>query len=86
MAIIFISCAVTRERQLCSFYIVLRCWAVRRRNWLRTWIQTSRLSPDGRKLAFMRYDNPEPGKYRLIVRSLENDAETVLASGPSSQL
>ena len=24
-------------------------------------------SPDGRKIAFMRYDNPEPGKYRLIV-------------------
>ena len=28
-------------------------------------------SPDGRKIAFMRHDNPEPGKYRLIVRSLE---------------
>ena len=28
------------------------------------------ISPDGSKIAFMRYDNPEPGKYQLIVRSL----------------
>jgi eukaryotic-like serine/threonine-protein kinase len=39
-------------------------------------------SPDGRKLAFMRYDNPDPGKYRLIIRSLERNDETTLASGP----
>ena len=37
--------------------------------------------PDGRKIAFMRYDNPEPGKYRLIVRSLDSGEETVLTSG-----
>lgn len=43
------------------------------------------LSPDGRKLAFLRYDNPEPGKYRLIVRPVEGSQETVLASGSSSQ-
>ncbi len=42
-------------------------------------------SPDGRKIAFMRYDNPEPGKYRLIVRSLDSGEETALASGPNSQ-
>src|SRR5579863_1964449 len=42
-------------------------------------------SPDGRKLAFMRYDNPEAGKYRLIVRSVDDGNETVLASGSSSQ-
>ena len=42
-------------------------------------------SPDGRKIAFMRYDNPDPGKYRLIVRSLEGSEETALASGPNSQ-
>jgi serine/threonine protein kinase/Tol biopolymer transport system component len=42
-------------------------------------------SPDGRKLAFLRDGNPEPGKYRLIVRSLDSGEETVLASGPSSQ-
>ncbi|HME36130.1 MAG TPA: protein kinase [Candidatus Sulfotelmatobacter sp.] len=42
-------------------------------------------SPDGKKLAFLRYDNPEPGKYQLIVRSVDNGNETVLTSGPSSQ-
>jgi serine/threonine protein kinase len=42
-------------------------------------------SPDGRKVAFMRYDNPEPGKYQLIVRSLEQGTETVLTSGLQSQ-
>jgi serine/threonine protein kinase/Tol biopolymer transport system component len=42
-------------------------------------------SPDGRKLAFMRYDNPDPGKYRLIVRSVDKGDETVLTSGPNSQ-
>jgi len=42
-------------------------------------------SPDGRRVAFMRYDNPEQGKYRLIVRSLDTGGETVLAGGPNSQ-
>ncbi len=42
-------------------------------------------SPDGRKFAFLRDGNPEPGKYRLIVRSVDSGEETVLASGPSSQ-
>jgi serine/threonine protein kinase len=42
-------------------------------------------SPDGRKLAFMRYDNPDPGKYQLIVRSADSGDETVLTSGPESQ-
>src|SRR5258706_1520970 len=42
-------------------------------------------SPDGKRLAFMRYDNPDPGKYRLIVRSLDGGEEIVLASGPNSQ-
>src|SRR5580698_3413876 len=42
-------------------------------------------SPDGRKLAFMRYDNPDPGKYQLIVRSVDDGRETVLAAGPESQ-
>jgi len=44
------------------------------------------LSPDGKKLAFLRYDNPEPGKYQLIVRSVDNGTETVLTSGPHTQL
>jgi eukaryotic-like serine/threonine-protein kinase len=42
-------------------------------------------SPDGRKLAFIRDDNPEPGKYQLIVRSVDTGGETVLAGGPSNQ-
>ena len=42
-------------------------------------------SPDGRKLAFMRYDNPDPGKYQLIVRSADSGDETVLTGGPNSQ-
>jgi serine/threonine protein kinase/Tol biopolymer transport system component len=42
-------------------------------------------SPDGRKLAFLRYDNPEPGKYQLIVRTVDQGKETALASGPSGQ-
>ena len=41
-------------------------------------------SPDGRKVAFMRYDNPEEGKYRLIVHSVDNGEETVLTGGPNS--
>src|SRR5215831_4131965 len=44
-------------------------------------------SPDGKSLAFMRFNNPEPGKYRLIARPVENSEgdERVLASGPISQ-
>ena len=42
-------------------------------------------SPDGRRIAFMRYDNPEAGKYRLIVRSLDDGQETVLTGGSNSQ-
>jgi serine/threonine protein kinase/Tol biopolymer transport system component len=42
-------------------------------------------SPDGHKIAFMRYDNPEPGKFRLIVRSLDTGEEQVLASGANGQ-
>jgi len=44
-------------------------------------------SPDGKNLAFLRVDNPEPGKYRLIVRPVEgsDSDERVLASGPNSE-
>jgi serine/threonine protein kinase len=42
-------------------------------------------SPDGRKVAFMRYDNPEPGKYRLIVHSIDSGEEAVLTGGPEAQ-
>jgi Tol biopolymer transport system component len=42
-------------------------------------------SPDGRRVAFMRYDNPEQGKYQLIVHSLDAAQETALTSGSESQ-
>ncbi len=42
-------------------------------------------SPDGHKLAFMRYDNPEQGKYQLIVRMVDQGVENVLASGNKGQ-
>ena len=44
-------------------------------------------SPDGKNVAFMRFDNPDPGKYRLIVRPVEgsDNDERVLASGPNSE-
>jgi serine/threonine protein kinase len=42
-------------------------------------------SPDGHKIAFMRFDNPDPGKFRLIVRSLDTGEEQVLASGQNGQ-
>jgi serine/threonine protein kinase len=42
-------------------------------------------SPDGHQAAFMRYNNPDPGKYRLIVRSTDSGEEKVLASGPNSE-
>jgi len=42
-------------------------------------------SPDGHKVAFMRFDNPEQGKYRLLVRSLDSGEESTLTGGPNSQ-
>jgi serine/threonine protein kinase len=41
-------------------------------------------SPDGQKFAFMRYDNPEHGRYQLIIRPVEGGDERVLSSGPTS--
>ncbi|HZW94645.1 MAG TPA: protein kinase [Candidatus Eremiobacteraceae bacterium] len=40
-------------------------------------------SPDGKDFAFMRYDNPEKGKYQLIVHAVESGEEKVLSSGDS---
>ncbi|PYX47496.1 MAG: hypothetical protein DMG79_13805 [Acidobacteria bacterium] len=42
-------------------------------------------SPDGAKVAFMRYDNPDQGKYQLVVHSLDSGQESVLSSGSKSQ-
>ncbi|MFZ0308264.1 MAG: protein kinase [Candidatus Sulfotelmatobacter sp.] len=38
-------------------------------------------SPDGQKFAYMRYDNPEKGKYQLIVRAVTSGEENVLNTG-----
>jgi eukaryotic-like serine/threonine-protein kinase len=45
------------------------------------------ISPDGKQVAFVRYDNPEPGKYRLIVRPVQgtDSEERTLVSGSKSQ-
>jgi eukaryotic-like serine/threonine-protein kinase len=42
-------------------------------------------SPDGRKVAFTRFDNPKAGEYQLIVKDLQSGAEKPLVSGASSQ-
>src|SRR5258708_7172751 len=42
-------------------------------------------SPDSKKFAFMRYDNPVPGKYQLIVRSVDSPAQPVLTPRPLSR-
>jgi serine/threonine protein kinase len=44
------------------------------------------LSPDGRMAAFMRYDNPKPGEYQLIVKDLESGSEKPLVSGLEERL
>ena len=42
-------------------------------------------SPDGRRVAFMRYDNPTPGQYQLIVKDLQGGEEKALVSGSQKQ-
>jgi len=42
-------------------------------------------SPDGSKVAFIRYDNPVEGQYQLIIRSVDSGEERVLSSGSNSQ-
>src|SRR5579863_972302 len=44
------------------------------------------LSPDGRRAAFMRNDNPKPGEYQLIVKDLQSGSEKPLVSGPDRLL
>jgi eukaryotic-like serine/threonine-protein kinase len=41
-------------------------------------------SPDGQRFAFLRYNDPDPDKYQLIVQSIEGGDEKVLSSGPTS--
>jgi eukaryotic-like serine/threonine-protein kinase len=41
-------------------------------------------SPDGRRFAFFRDNNPEPGKYRLLVVPVDGGEEKILHSGSTS--
>jgi serine/threonine protein kinase len=41
-------------------------------------------SPDGRRFAFFRDNNPEPGKYRLLVVPVEGGEEKILHGGSTS--
>jgi len=43
------------------------------------------LSPDGKRLVYMVANNPDAGKYRLSIHSLESGEERALASGPMNQ-
>ena len=42
-------------------------------------------SPDGKQLAYVRFNNPDPDKFRLIVRDVESGQEKVLVNGPASE-
>ncbi len=42
-------------------------------------------SPDGKQLAYVRFNNPDPDKFRLIVRDVESGQERVLVNGPASE-
>ena len=42
-------------------------------------------SPDGQHMAYVRQNDPEVGKYRILTASLEGDSETVLQIGAISE-
>ena len=42
-------------------------------------------SPDGQQLAYVRYDNPEHGKYQLIARRVDSGEEKIITIGPMSE-
>jgi Tol biopolymer transport system component len=41
-------------------------------------------SPDGKRFTFVRYNNPESGKFVLVLHSLQNAEERVLDKGPAA--
>lgn len=43
-------------------------------------------SPDGKRFAYVLSNNPKPGEYRIIIRSVEGNEEKTIASGPVSEL
>ena len=42
-------------------------------------------SPDGQRFAYMRYDDPERGKYQLLIHPVDGGNETVLAGGSTTE-
>lgn len=42
-------------------------------------------SPDGQKFAYLLGNNPKPGEYRLIIRSVASGEERTLISGPLNE-
>ena len=43
-------------------------------------------SPDGKKFAYILGNNPKPGEYRVIVRSVEGGEEKTIATGPINEV
>jgi len=43
-------------------------------------------SPDGHRMAYVRGNNPEIGKYRLLTANLEGNDEKILVIGPAEEL
>jgi len=41
-------------------------------------------SPDGKRMAFVRGNDPEPGKFSLLTSNLDGSDEKVITTGPSS--
>jgi serine/threonine protein kinase len=41
-------------------------------------------SPDGRQIAYFRFNNPEPGKERLLLLPVDGGDEKILYSGPTN--
>jgi serine/threonine protein kinase len=39
-------------------------------------------SPDGKQFTYVRFNNPDPDKFRLMVRDVESGREKVLVNGP----
>ena len=43
-------------------------------------------SPDGKKFAYILGNNPKPGEYRVIIRSVESSEEKTISTGPINEL
>jgi eukaryotic-like serine/threonine-protein kinase len=47
---------------------------------------TPSFSPDGRRLAFVRANDPEPGKYHLVISNADGGEEKSIISGPMTKV